>query len=64
VIAIEYFEAAEERMRSLLSRGGLPQPDRVEYWDASVAFFWDEPKVVVAVDVIPDPTQEVARPPR
>jgi hypothetical protein len=54
VIRVREFKAAEERMRQLLHEGGLAQPDRVEYWETRVAFYWDEPKVVITVDVIPE----------
>jgi hypothetical protein len=54
VIAVYEFRDAERRMRQLLDESGLAQPDRVEYWETRVAFYWDEPKVVVTVDVIPE----------
>ena len=41
-------------MRDLLADAELPAPDRIEYWDASVAFFWDEPRLVLCVDLDPD----------
>jgi hypothetical protein len=62
VIEVYEFKAGEERMRQLLDDNGLAQPDRVEYWGTRVAFFWDESKVVVTVDVIPE--LDDAPPPR
>jgi hypothetical protein len=42
--ALDDFVSAETAMRDLLDGGGLQQPDRVEYWSCSVAFFWEETK--------------------
>jgi hypothetical protein len=47
--------AAEGAMRRLLDDAGLDPPDRVEQWEVSVAFFWDEPKLVVAIDLCDPP---------
>lgn len=38
-------------MRQLLEDQGLPQPDRVEYREASIALLWEETKLAVVVDV-------------
>jgi hypothetical protein len=43
--------AAEAAMRDLLESDELPQPDRVEYRDASVVFFWDASRKAVIVDL-------------
>jgi hypothetical protein len=52
-------ERAEQRMRALLDDNGIAQPDEVEYWSASVVFFWHEPKLAVIVEASP-PLDEVA----
>ena len=59
MLEIADFEATEQRMRSLLAGEGLAQPDRVEFWEVSVAFFWDEPKACVVVELT-----EADEPPR
>jgi hypothetical protein len=43
--------AAEADFRRLLEDAGLDPPDRVEYADDSLAFFWNGPKVAVVVDL-------------
>ena len=42
---------AERRVRELLESSGLPQPDVVEYGYECVRLFFNEPKVVVIVDL-------------
>jgi hypothetical protein len=42
-------------MRRVIEDGGIAPPDRVEQWEVSVAFFWDEPKLVVAIDLCDPP---------
>jgi hypothetical protein len=54
-------QAAERSLRELLPRTGLPQPDEVEYRDASVVFLWHETKLAVVVDLAPP--NEDGRPP-
>ena len=44
---------AEHRMRELLSSGGLPQPDEVEYGFTCVRFFFHESKTCVVIDLDP-----------
>jgi hypothetical protein len=44
-------EAAERAMRELLPSTGLPQPDEVEYREASVVFLWHETKLAVVIDL-------------
>ena len=44
-------EAAERAMRELLSGEGLPQPDEVEYREASIVLLWHETKLAVVVDL-------------
>jgi hypothetical protein len=42
---------AENRMRALLEKGDLPQPDRVEYGFTCIRLFFDTTKTVVVVDL-------------
>jgi len=42
---------AERRMRDMLEKAGLPQPDAVEYGYTCVRFFFDDVKSVVIVDI-------------
>jgi hypothetical protein len=42
---------AESRMRQLLEENGLPQPDAVEYGYTCVRLFFNEPKVMLVVDI-------------
>jgi hypothetical protein len=41
----------EQEFLAAIEAAGLPAPDNIEHWDASVAFYWDGPKVVVVVDL-------------
>ena len=41
-------------MRELLTGEGLPQPDEVEYRDASIVLLWHETKLAVVVDLDED----------
>lgn len=43
--------AAEKRMRELLEANDMPQPDHVEYGFTCIRLFFNEPKVVVVVDI-------------
>ena len=56
------FEATEQRVRDLLAGQGLPPPDRVEYWDVSVAFLWEEPKACVVVELTDHPNHDGPEP--
>jgi hypothetical protein len=47
-------ERAAARLLALLDDQDLPAPDRVEYEAGEVWFFWEEPKVAVAVEVPPE----------
>ena len=49
--------AAEERFRRLVAEAGLPPPDAVTREEASLTFFWNEPRVAVVVEL-----DEEARP--
>jgi hypothetical protein len=49
--------AAEIHFRELLAAGGIADPDHVEYWDVSVAFFWHEQRLVVVVELAEDELQ-------
>ena len=42
---------AEHHFRQLLHRGGLPQPDEVEYHETEVLFLWHEAKAAVVVEL-------------
>ena len=43
--------AAEQRMRNLLEEGGMPQPDFVEYGFTCIRLFFNDPKLVVVIDI-------------
>jgi hypothetical protein len=47
---------AEHHFRQLLHRGGLPQPDAVEYHETEVLFLWHESKAAVVVELEDAPT--------
>ena len=52
-------EAVVRRFLSLVDDAGLPVPDEVEHWQDEVAFFWNEHKLVVIVELgAGDLTQE------
>jgi hypothetical protein len=42
---------AEHGVRELLKQNGMPQPDGVEYGYGCIRLFFDEPKVVLVVDI-------------
>ncbi len=42
---------AEVRMRELLAENEMPAPDAVEYGFGCIRLFWQEPKVMVVVDI-------------
>jgi hypothetical protein len=44
-------QAAERRFREIVRTAELPEPDEVEYDEASVVFLWDEKKLVVVIDL-------------
>ena len=43
--------AAEQDGRVLLEQSGLPPPDHVEYGCTCIRFFWEEPKVVLVIEI-------------
>ena len=43
--------AAERSGRAMLEQGGLPPPDAVEYGYTCIRFFWEEPKVVLVIEI-------------
>ncbi len=43
--------AAEQKVRELLDREGIPPADRVEYEHTCIRLFWDASKVVLVVDL-------------
>ena len=47
----ESHQSVEQRFLDLVAEAGLPRPDRIEYSDRSVEFFWDATKTVVIVDL-------------
>jgi hypothetical protein len=49
--AAKRHEAAERAMREMLTGEGLPQPDEVEYREASVVLLWHETKLAVVIDL-------------
>jgi hypothetical protein len=53
-MAMDQREWTERRMRAILTEAGLPQPDDVEYGEASIWLRWHEQKLVVEIDEIPD----------
>jgi hypothetical protein len=48
---IDQKHQAERRMRELLDRAGLPEPDEVEYGHACIRLLWHDRKVAVVIDV-------------
>ncbi|HEY0633493.1 MAG TPA: hypothetical protein VGC98_15660 [Thermoleophilaceae bacterium] len=44
-------EAAEQAMRELLEREGLPQPDEVEHRETSILLLWHATKLAVVIDL-------------
>lgn len=42
---------AEQRMRELLDQEGMPEPDAVEYGHGCIRLFFDQPKVVLIIDI-------------
>jgi hypothetical protein len=43
-------EQVELSFRQLVDDAGLASPDRVDYVDGSVIFYWDDPRLAVFVD--------------
>jgi hypothetical protein len=43
--------AAERDGRAMLEQGGLPQPDGVEYGYTCIRFFWNEPKLMLVIEI-------------
>jgi hypothetical protein len=48
---IDIKQRAERRIRALLDNAGLPEPDEVQYGQASIRLLWHDRKVAVVVDV-------------
>ena len=48
---------AEMKVRELVETEGLPEPDDIEYGQTCVRVFWNEPKLVLVVDIDPPPEQ-------
>jgi hypothetical protein len=51
---------AERAARQMLDDQGLPQPDRIEYREASIALLWNDRKVAMVIDV-DEPPPEASR---
>ena len=49
-----HHDEVEARFRALVAEADLPPPDRVERTADSLFFYWDAPRVAVAVDLEPD----------
>jgi hypothetical protein len=58
-----HLEEAEGRMRELVADAGLPEPDEVEYGEASIFLYWHEQKAVIQVAAIAVTPREPATPP-
>jgi hypothetical protein len=43
--------AAEHKVRELLTKEDVPEPDRIEYGYTCIRLIWNEPKVVLVVDI-------------
>lgn len=41
----------ERDAREMLERGGLPQPDRVEYGHTCIRLFWEDTKLALVVEI-------------
>lgn len=50
----------EQDTRAMLRENRMPQPDWVEYGETCIRLFWEEPKVVLVVD-IDEPTEGTTR---
>jgi hypothetical protein len=44
-------EDVERRFLGLVEDAALPAPDEIEHWEGEVAFFWNEQKLVVIVEL-------------
>lgn len=42
---------AESKMRELLAKNELAQPDRIEYGYTCIRLFWEQPKTCVIVQI-------------
>lgn len=42
---------AEHKMRELLEHEGMPEPDEVEYGHGCIRLVFDEPKIVLVIDI-------------
>ena len=49
--AMDQMQQAERKMRALLAKEGLPEPDVVEYDDECVNFVWHQEKVIVQIEM-------------
>ena len=51
-------EDAIRRFLSLVEEAALPAPDEIEHWQREIAFFWNEQKLVVIVELDGDELTE------
>jgi hypothetical protein len=49
--SLEDLVDAERKFREVLELADAPPPDRVEYGEACIRFFWSDRKAVVIVDL-------------
>ena len=48
----------ETKMRELLRKEGMPQPDAVEYGHECIRLFFEEPKIALVVEVDHPPVED------
>jgi hypothetical protein len=53
--------ATERKVRELLKTNEIPAPDAVEYGFGCIRLFWNGPKVMLVVDIDPDPRDDQAQ---
>ena len=44
-------EDTVRRFLSLVEEAALPAPDEIEHWEAEIAFFWNDQKLLVIVEL-------------
>jgi hypothetical protein len=54
---INELHEAERAARQLLDDEGLPQPDKIEYRESSIALLWNDRKVAMVIDVDEPPPE-------
>lgn len=43
--------SCEQKVRAIIERGGLPEPDEIEYGSTCIWVLWYEPKLALQIDV-------------